>query len=259
MVHALHEAHRLLNHNGILIDLRPAPEHRQLGLAEGRRWRLVGPLHELLDDDYAADAAVAHVLREGIFRRERRLQFQLDRVMDTMEDVREWLADFDQRRNLRSHAALLKRLQSRRARLQSADKITVRGPLKLAVLRKLDSEHHRSRYGGHMILAILPDTSNIETLLNNLSEADFDLNDVSVMLKDTDLKNKIAQDVGPLQGIQPAQISGALQKAGTNQANAKRCQDAIAKGKAVIAMKVDPKYSQAARQMFTDHAAEIIQ
>ncbi len=141
MVHALQEAHRVLKPNGILIDLRPAPEHRRLGLGEGRRWRLVGLLHEVLDDDHAADAAVARVLREGLFRRERHAQFQLDRVMDTKEDFRDWLDDFDQRRDLPSHAALLERLERRQVRLKTAEKITVRGPLMLSVLRKLDTEH----------------------------------------------------------------------------------------------------------------------
>lgn len=138
MVHALQEAQRVLKPNGILIDLRPAPEHRRLGLGEGRQWKLVGELHEQLDDDHAADAAVAEVVQEGVFRRGRRITTQLDRVMDTVADVREWLADFDQRRNLPSHIELLDRLEKRLARLRRPTKIAVRGPLILAVLRKPD-------------------------------------------------------------------------------------------------------------------------
>jgi hypothetical protein len=110
-----------------------------------------------------------------------------------------------------------------------------------------------------MILAILPDTSSIESLLNNLSEADFDLNDVSVVLKDTSVRNKIAQDIGPLQGVGPAHVEDALQKAGVTRENAKKCHDAVVNGKVLVAMKVDPKYSQAAREMFTDHSAEIVE
>ncbi len=138
MVHALQEAHRVLKPGGILIDLRPAAEHRRLGLGEGRRWQLVGQLHEILDEDYAANAAVRRVVREGYFRQEVRRRFLLDRVMDTMPEIREWLTDFDQRRDLASHAPLLERLERRLAHLGKPAKIAVRGHMTLGILRKLD-------------------------------------------------------------------------------------------------------------------------
>lgn len=126
----------MLKPGGFMIDLRPAPAHRRIGLGEGRRWKEVGSLHEILDDDYAADAAIARMLREGYFRLENRLRFQLDRVMDTMEDIRDFIADFDERRDLPTHAPLLDRLERERTRLAKPGKITVRGPMKLAVLKK---------------------------------------------------------------------------------------------------------------------------
>ena len=138
MVHALKEAHRVLTPGGTLIDLRPAPAHRRIGLGEGRRWRLVGPLHEILDDDYAADAAMVQLVRERYLRREKNMRFRIDRVMDTMDDIREFIDEFDQRRNLPTHAPLLEQLELRRARLRKPAKITVRGPMKLGVLRKLE-------------------------------------------------------------------------------------------------------------------------
>lgn len=138
MVHALKEAHRILKPEGILIDLRPGPAHRRLGIGEGRGWRPVGRLHEILDDDYAANAAVARVLREGFFRRKSRQVFLLDRVMDRVEEVRDWIADFDQRRNLPSHTAVLRRLQLRLQHSKRPAKISVRGPMQLAVLSRLD-------------------------------------------------------------------------------------------------------------------------
>ncbi len=139
MVHALKEAHRVLKPNGLLIDLRPAPAHRRLGLGEGRRWREVGPLHEVLDDDYAADESVARMVREGYLRPEKRMRFQLDRVMDTVEDARAFIDDFDQRREIPTHAPLLERAEQERARRgKPPQKITIRGPMKLVVLRKLE-------------------------------------------------------------------------------------------------------------------------
>ncbi len=132
----------MLKPDGVLIDLRPAPAHRRLGTGEGRRWRLVGQLHEVLDDDYAADAAVARMIREGYFRREKRMRFLLDRVMDTTQDVREFLDDFDQRRELPPHTALLEKLELRLKRKPRPGQFAVRGPMHLAVLRKLEPADH---------------------------------------------------------------------------------------------------------------------
>ncbi len=140
MVHALREAHRVLKADGILIDLRPAPAHRRVGLGEGARWQFVASLHEDLADDHAANRAVSRILREGLFRRERLLEFDLDRVMDTTEDFRAWLDEFVQRRELQPQEWLLKRVERVQPKPGHRRKITARGPLRLAVLRKLESE-----------------------------------------------------------------------------------------------------------------------
>jgi hypothetical protein len=259
MVHALKEAHRVLKPNGLLIDLRPAPAHRRLGLGEGRRWRETGPLHEVLDDDFAADAAVEKMIRNGYLGVERRARFQLDRVMDSMDEARDFMEDFDQRRDIPSHAALLDELEQQRAQLAKPDRITVRGPMKLVVLRKLEPPVEADKRGDTMILAIVPDASRVEALLNNLSEADFSLKDVSVIMQDIATRNQIAKDTGPLRGAKPAQLSGALKQAGISDASAQRLMDAVKSGKAIIVMKADPKYEQAAREMFTDMSAEVLE
>lgn len=110
-----------------------------------------------------------------------------------------------------------------------------------------------------MILAILPDASKAETLLNNLSEADFDIKDASVIMQDVALRDKIAKDTGPLKGAKPAQLADALKKAGASDASLPRATEAVKSGKVLVAMKVDPKYEQAAVQMFTDMSAEIVE
>jgi hypothetical protein len=259
MVHALQEAHRVLKPEGLLIDLRPAPAHRRLGIGEGRRWQFVGSLHEVLDDDYAANAAIARVIQDGYFRPGKRTQFQLDRVMDTIDDIREWLADFDQRRDLPTHEPLLQRVERRLERRQKPVKIAVRGPMTLGLLTKVDRPSYEYRSGGTMILAILPDTSKTESLLNNLSEADFNLDDVSVVMQDVALRDKIAKDAGPLKGMKPADVSSALKKAGRSKGAAQRASDSIKQGKVLVVMNVDPKYEQAARESFTDMSAEFLE
>jgi len=71
MVRALREVHRVLRPNGVLLDLRPAAQHRRAGLGEGQRWHPIGAMREKFDDDHAADRAVRQVIREGLFRTRR--------------------------------------------------------------------------------------------------------------------------------------------------------------------------------------------
>ena len=138
MVHALREVHRVLKPNGILIDLRPAAKHRRVGLGMGKHWQPVGVMRESFEDDWAASRAVREVLRLGLFRREAHGEFDLDRVMDSMEDFRVWLDEFVQQGNLPSHEWLVQRLESKKKKQSGATKITVRGPLTMGVMRKLE-------------------------------------------------------------------------------------------------------------------------
>jgi hypothetical protein len=112
--------------------------------------------------------------------------------------------------------------------------------------------------GAEMILAVLPDASSTETLLNNLSEADFDLKDVSVLMQDVGLRNTIAKDVGPLEGAGPDQTIKRLVQAGASGKNAELCYKAICDGKVLVVMKVAAEYARAAEEMFEDHSAQVI-
>ncbi len=257
MVHALSEAHRVLKPGGILVDLRPAPAHRQIGLGAGRTWQPVAALQEQLDDDYAANGAVASVVGLGLFKPERRKRFVLDRVMDSVEELRDFIADFDTRRDLPSQAPLVDRLERRYRKQRRPGKVAVRGPMHLGVLRKT-SAATRGQTGAKMIIAILPNSSAAESLLNNLSEADFDLQYVSVIMKNTGLRDKIAKDTGPLVHAAPAELGAGLRALGTADEAARRAQDAVDNDKVVVAMDVDPKYEAAAREMFQDVSAQLL-
>jgi hypothetical protein len=136
MVHALNEAHRVLKANGILLDIRPAAKHRRAGLGEGKGWRSIGAMQEKFDDDNAADRAVDQVMREGKFLREFQIEFDLDRVMDTLQDFRAWLDDFSTDK-LPAHDWLYRKVEQSLAKEPDGTKITVRGPLKIGVLRKI--------------------------------------------------------------------------------------------------------------------------
>src|SRR5262249_23044769 len=128
-------AHRVLRPEGILLDLRPAAEHRRLGLQRGGRWRLVGAMRETFGEDHAADRAVARAIADGLFRLQARRAIPLARWMDTLGDFRTWPEESNLRRPLESHAFLIRRLERLLAERPCA--IVSRGPVHLRVLRKL--------------------------------------------------------------------------------------------------------------------------
>lgn len=139
MVHALTEAHRVLKPNGILIDLRPAHKHRRAGVGEGKGWRMVGVMRENFDDDIASDRAVKQVIRKGLFQQEALIEFDLDRVMDTLQDFRAWLDDFAVDKNYKSpsHDWLYQRVERALKKKRVGTKIAVRGLMRLRVVIKL--------------------------------------------------------------------------------------------------------------------------
>ena len=109
-----------------------------------------------------------------------------------------------------------------------------------------------------MIIGIIPDASTAEILLNNLSEADFKLADISLIMQDLKLRNKIAKDTGPFKGVRYDQISARLIKAGLSAQDAQAYQNAVAQGKVLAAMNAAPDVAEAAKEMFADQSGESI-
>ena len=135
MVHALIEAQRSLKPNGILIDLRPSPKARQVGLGMGRNWKSLGAMRETFEEDHASNRAVKQVVRSGFFKLESTTTFKLDRVMDSLEDFRKMLSDFSVER-LNNHLWLIEKIEKVQKETGTRKKITVRGPMVLNILRK---------------------------------------------------------------------------------------------------------------------------
>lgn len=109
-----------------------------------------------------------------------------------------------------------------------------------------------------MIWAILPDASSTEILLNNLSEADFDLNEISVVMRDSSQRDKIAKDLGPLKGVGLKKLENELINLGMSKEGTGICQEAISRGKVLVVMNVVYEYLPAAVEMFKDHSAQMI-
>src|SRR5919108_1690940 len=93
MVHALREAHRVLKPAGLLLDLRPGPVHRRIGIEVDGEYKQLAIMSESLDDDYAANRAVAEVIDKGWFKPISRIQFNCNRIM-ALKDFASWLDDF---------------------------------------------------------------------------------------------------------------------------------------------------------------------
>jgi hypothetical protein len=136
MVHALHEAQRVLKPDGRLIDLRPMHIHRRVGISQAGIHHQIGIMREKFDDDLAADRAVAQVRREGSFKLEERIQFNCNRVMDTFKEFKDWLTEFTVLKDMPSHEWLLDKVNRALMEKPGKFKIVCSIPLKLQVLRK---------------------------------------------------------------------------------------------------------------------------
>jgi len=110
-----------------------------------------------------------------------------------------------------------------------------------------------------MLIGILPSVSQAETLLNNLSEADFNLADVSLLMSDLNQRNLITKDAGPMKGWTPSSLASNLTKKGLSAQKAEYCVEAVKQGKVLFAMNVPAASLAAAVEMLKDYASEIIQ
>ncbi len=109
-----------------------------------------------------------------------------------------------------------------------------------------------------MIIGIIPDASTAEILLNNLSEADFNLDDISLVMRDRKMRDKVAKDAGPLKGIRYNQIAARLVQAGLSVQDAQFVQNALAQGKVLVAMRASSDIIDAAKEMFADQSGDFI-
>ncbi len=137
MVHALREAHRVLKPDGLLLDLRPGPVHRCVGIEVHGHYEQLAIMGEKLDDDHAANRAVAEVIQAGLFRRVSQVQFNCNRTM-ALKDFEYWLTDFANDRAA-TRERLIRTLTRAYNSKKGMKKIVVKGPLVLKVLRKVDT------------------------------------------------------------------------------------------------------------------------
>jgi hypothetical protein len=135
MVHALTEAHRVLDARGLLIDLRPAAVHRRVYVMRGDEVRLLGVKRERFAEERAAHRAVAAAVRSGLFAVTARTAFPCNRIATSFDAFRTWLQEFAALQDLPSHDALLHRVE--RACLEGGrrrPRVVIAAPVDLIVL-----------------------------------------------------------------------------------------------------------------------------
>jgi hypothetical protein len=135
MVHALEEAWRVVKPGGLLLDLRPAPIHRRVGIEVEGIFHQVAVMREKLVDDFAADRAVRKVLSRQLFRRLSRSQFGCTRGMP-LKDFRPWLQDVTI--HVQANAeSLVEAVDKAYRSMPGRKRVVTRGPLLLNSLQVL--------------------------------------------------------------------------------------------------------------------------
>ncbi|MBI2759754.1 MAG: hypothetical protein HYX49_13910 [Chloroflexi bacterium] len=96
MVHALHEIHRVLAPNGILIDLRPLADHWPVEVASIRDVRKAGRVDDMpvgIEDDKAANQAIARAATEKLFVQEQAEFFPFFYYWDSPKEMQAYIDD----------------------------------------------------------------------------------------------------------------------------------------------------------------------
>jgi len=96
MVHALHEIHRLLAPNGILIDLRPLADNWPVEVVSNREIRKAGRVDDMpvgLADDQAANESIAHVAAEKLFIHEQEEFFSFFYYWDSPKEMQQFIEE----------------------------------------------------------------------------------------------------------------------------------------------------------------------
>ena len=94
MVHALDEIRIVLVTDGVLIDLRPIAGQWRVEVFSARELRQTGTLTDLpagLEDDKAANQAMAEGERKKWFLREREELFPIHYIWDSASEMEEWI------------------------------------------------------------------------------------------------------------------------------------------------------------------------
>jgi hypothetical protein len=110
-----------------------------VGIVRAGRYEPLGTMRERLDEDHAANWAVEQVVRDGLFRVERRSQVACRRVMDTFSDLVAFIEEFPTLRDdPEPHDWLIARVRRALDATRGKHELVVQAPLALTQLLKRD-------------------------------------------------------------------------------------------------------------------------
>ena len=136
MVHALHEAWRVLKPGSSVVDLRPRSQHCRVGFLDDGRLTAVGTTQESLENYRAARAALAEAQKQNLFRQRYTSRFSLIMAFPSLEELRDWLYDLDDTVPKESSDQLVRHIGEAGKVRQSPPKIVAIVPFVLRVLEK---------------------------------------------------------------------------------------------------------------------------
>ena len=137
MVHALEQAARVVQPGGLLIDLRPAPVHRRVGVIRGADILPAGSMREELSSDRLADAALKRFLRSRRADRLVRKLFVCNRYLENPKAFRAYIAEFASAGELpRPHDWLIRRVDQAWQDLPGKKRVIISAPLMMTVMRR---------------------------------------------------------------------------------------------------------------------------
>lgn len=139
MVHALRQARRVLKSDGYLLDLRPAPVHRHVGLESAGSYHELAVMEEGFVDDYKANEAVEQMVDTGLLKLSTRIRFDCTRRMDRFIDFQRWLDEYIRLTKVQRPERLVEKIKDGLRIAASHDgkiRIVVLGPVDLRVLLK---------------------------------------------------------------------------------------------------------------------------
>lgn len=99
----------------------------------------------------------------------------------------------------------------------------------------------------------LIENKSIEVALNNLDEADFNLKDISVVMKDEKASRLVSDDVGPLKGVTKDTIKKKLKILGVSSDDINTYMIHIQNNEVLIAIEVTEDLVDNAKAMLEDY------
>lgn len=146
MVHALKQIHRLLQPDGVLIDIRPHPEGAFITLYQEDRVLFSERKRDYdSEDQLAADRAIAEVLQQGLFDRDRSIEFVFNTHASSVPELRQYWEEivvaFDDEEQEPAQLAREDRIFNQVEQLMSASSdwttVAMRERCRMARLRRL--------------------------------------------------------------------------------------------------------------------------